>query len=126
MRRMAAGMAIAWALVACGGDGGGGGPAPSVQVLADRMATKGLTCNPLAVETVEWQREPGAREQASCELGDDTVTIVTYDTNKARDSANAVAKESGGIAVLGDRWAVRVSSPDAAERVKAALGGKIT
>lgn len=107
-------------LVLTGCGGGGGGKPPTVQALAAKVGCTGLT-----IEADNAQRELGAREEGSCKMAADDLTILTYNTNSARDGANRIAKEFGGIAVLGDRWTVRVDTDAAAQRVKAALGGTI-
>ncbi len=115
MRRKVAVLALA-SLAACGGSGGG--ERPSVEGLAARLG-----CTGLEVDTE--QRELGAREQGRCEFAGDRVTVLTYNSNSARDSANSIAKEFGGIAVLGDRWTVRVDSDAIAAQVRSKLGGTV-
>ena len=94
MRRFVAAVALG-ALSACGG---GSGSSDSITVTS--LATK-LGCTGLAIEAENTRREPGAREEGACTHSGDKVTILTYHTNSARDAANSIAKESGGIAVLG-------------------------
>ena len=118
MRRFVAAVALG-ALSACGG---GSGSSNSITVTS--LATK-LGCTGLAIEAENTQREIGAREEGACTHSGDKVTILTYHTNSARDAANSIAKESGGIAVLGDRWTVRVNTDASAKAVKAKLGGTL-
>lgn len=116
MRRTLVGVALVL-LVACGGDS----EPETVQSLAEKL---GCT-RTLVIEDDDKQRELGAREEGACQLGAESVTVLVYNTNTARDTSNKIAKEFGGIAVLGDRWTVRVDSQATAERVREKLGGKI-
>ena len=113
-------VAMAGLLVACGGGGEGGGGTPTVQALADKLG-----CTGLKIEAEDSQQELGAREEGSCAFAGDEVTLLTYNSNSTRDAMNKIAKDFGGIAVLGDQWTVRVGTNAIAEQVKAKLGGKI-
>lgn len=117
MRRTLA--VVALILTACGG-GGGGDKAPTVAALAGKLGCAGLV-----IETDNSQRELGAREEGECDLAGEKVTVLAYNTNSARDAANQIARQFGGIAVLGDRWTVRVDSDAMAQRVQKALGGRL-
>lgn len=108
------------ALLALAGCGGDGDSVPTVDGLAGRLG-----CTELVIESDATQRELGAREQGSCRLGGETVTILTYNTTAARDGADEIARHFGGIAVLGDRWTVRADTDATARQVQAALGGTL-
>lgn len=98
---------------------GGGSSPPSPKALADK-----INCDVYELQT--GQIELGAREQAWCEIGEERLTILTYKSNEPRDSSQKIAEElGGGIAVVGDRFVVRVDSQAMAERVKKAVGGEI-
>lgn len=90
----------------------------------EHLATK-LGCTGLKLETQDSQRELGAREQGGCTFAGEQVTVLTYNTNSARDAANNIAQEFGSIAVLGDRWTVRVDSENVATQVQGILGGRL-
>lgn len=105
-------------LTACGGGDGGAPPRPSE--LAEKIG-----CTNFEAETET--KELGSREQGLCELGEETVFIHTYANNEQRDSIQEIAQKlGGGITVLGDRFAVRVDSQEAAEKVRQQIGGKIS
>ena len=115
MRRTVVSLAVM--LAACGG---GGDKAPTVAGVAAKLGCTGLT-----IETDNAQRELGAREEGQCTFAGEEVTVLTYNTNSGRDAMNKIAKEFGGIAVLGDRWTVRVDTDAMAEQVRTKLGGKV-
>lgn len=120
-RRTIAALAAVATLGACSGGGStdsGGSDAPQPQALADKIG-----CDSFEAETE--QLELGSREQGFCDLGDETLTIHTYKSNEPRDTAQKIAEEFGGIAVVGDRFVVRVDTQATAERVQAAVGGDI-
>lgn len=103
------------ALTACGGDN----TPPSPGVLATKIG-----CTDVEASTGS-QMELGAREEVTCSLGDERLTILTYASNEPRDTAQEIAANFGGITVLGDRFAVRVDTQATAERVQEAVGGEI-
>ena len=112
--------AVALALVLLTGCGGGGEDAtPTVAALAERLGCTGLEMDEAS------QKELGAREDGSCMFAGKRVSVLTYNSNSARDNMNEIAKEFGSISVLGDRWAVRVDSDALAGQVQAKLGGKV-
>lgn len=115
MRRLI--VVLAMAMAACGGGGGG---TPTVASVAAKLGCTGLT-----IEADNAQRELGAREEGHCTFAGEEVTVLTYNENSARDAANGIARQFGGIAVLGDRWTVRVDTDAQAEQVRAKLGGKL-
>ena len=115
-------VASAIVLSACGS--GGSGAQPTAAALADRLSASNIGCSGFSLETE--QRELGAREQGYCDLANgENVTILTYNTNSARDTANKIAKEFGGIAAVGDRWVIRTDTEGAARQIADQLGGKL-
>ncbi|MCA1569281.1 MAG: hypothetical protein LC798_02955 [Chloroflexi bacterium] len=118
MRRL---MAVAVLLVAVGCGGGEDAGPPTVAGLAERLRKAGIPCDGL-----EWNREVLiAREEGSCDSGDERLTIDTFNDNDSRTAAEALAKSFGLILVRGDRWLVSATTDDGARRVRVALGGTL-
>ncbi len=124
MRRLAR-YALALTLAACGGSSdAAGGAQPTATALRDRLIRAGVDCAGYE-ERVGDDKPILVREEASCEHGEEILVLDTFNTNSARDSAVQIAREFGGIMVVGDRWAVMADSNATAEEVQRVLGGRI-
>jgi hypothetical protein len=115
-------------LAGCGGsDNSSSAPAttaatkpPSAQDIINQLTAAELTCSGV---TPASDRQLGTREDVSCELRGESINIVTFNTNTARDQFLTVAREFGGIYVVGDLWAVGVPNEGLGMSVRKATGG---
>jgi hypothetical protein len=106
-------------LVACGHSSGSGGSsgAPTVAGLTSKLGCTHVEQNTEVI---------GVREEASCDLGADRLTIDTYVSNEQRDVIEkTLGQLAGGVTVVGDRWTVLAPTQASAEAVGAKIGGEI-
>jgi hypothetical protein len=63
------------------------------------------------------------RENGTCDIPQGSVGLYTFSTTDQQDQWVKAAQSFGGIIITGDLWAADVDSQQAADAVKARLGG---
>lgn len=122
MRRLLVLLAAALALSGCGGsDKPKAAKVNTPQAVVDLMGRGGVICSGLTADTPALY----AREQGACQIGGERVSISTFDGAEQRDRWLQVARQFGGIYVIGPGWVVSVASQTTSDRVAQATGGKI-
>lgn len=119
---------VVWAVVLGLAACNTGGPQPTVEGLAHRLAETSVGCIGFEQETDALGLEPGALEQGVCrsKLRNESLTILTYSTNEARDvTRRHIDQLGGGARAFGDRWEVRTITEGTAQQVADVLGGEV-
>jgi hypothetical protein len=93
---------------------------PSAQDIINKLSAAELTCSGV---TPADDPQLGTREDVSCELRGESINVVTFNTSTARDQFLTVAREFGGIYIVGDLWAVSVPNEGLGLLVRNATGG---
>jgi hypothetical protein len=124
------GALLGLALAACSGGGDAGSTTAkltTVRAVYDQRQAEGTGCQNLtmASDHAGGQNQLYTREDGSCEMGEESLNIVTFDGSANRDRFLEAAKQFGGIYVIGDTWAVGTESQTIANKVRDALGGEI-
>lgn len=61
----------------------------------------------------------------SCRIGDNQVSVSTYETASQRDEVMSYLDQFAGYRVVGQHWIVAVDTPEAAETVRSRVGGRV-
>jgi len=108
------------AMLACSSGGGAAKSGSSVQTLSQLASAIGCTNLDQSGQSELYTRESG-----TCDLNGSTLDLATFSDSGTRDQWVNAAKQSGGIFVVGDKWAVDADTQAAADAVKAKIGGTI-
>jgi hypothetical protein len=117
MRRTAVIVAIV-AVTACGG---GKPPAPASALTAQSIADK-TGCTGYSTDT---SFELYVQEGGECTVGDQTISVVVFADNTARDNYVMIAKSFGGQYGQGDRWVIHGDDRATVSTAVSAAGGKM-
>ncbi len=93
-----------------------------MQEIRDALASASIPC-----EGYEQNKEViGAKEDGSCKIDGDRASLTIYNNAEQRDQIRkAFAAFQSGFNVDGDVWTVNVPTRATADRVAAAIGGKV-
>ena len=108
---LTAALALSSGLAACGSSS-----PPKPRTIAELVHKLGCT-------GYQTGNEAFTRENGSCDIAGASVDLATFSTADQRDQWVKAAQSFGGIIVTGDLWAADADSQQAADAVKAKLGG---
>jgi hypothetical protein len=110
----------------CGG-GDGTGAKGDVDLTSAEAIARALDAG--GYECINFERNTevvGAREDGSCEHGEDSISITTYNSaDQKRSIEKAFSALATGVPVGGDKWTVSAPTKSDAEQIQKILGGKV-